>query len=560
MADRGFTNNIINGRWSFFIITLLFFIATFWANNDVLFVDIMECRNIITAREMVYDGNWVMTTMNGEPRIEKPPFPTWIAAVSEMTSPGDIAMQRAWAGVAAMLLVVFFYKLCRVMFRDKRAAIVSSLVLCTSYSMVLMGRTATWDIWCHCFMLGSIWQMVVALRADGVKWGSWIASGILMGLSVMSKGPVSLYALFLPFLIAYVCFGRDGRGRKKSTPVFIPLILMILLAVAIGGWWYLYVFVENSSQTSAVIAKESGSWVNHNVRPWYYYATFFTETGIWALMTLTAMLVPVWRRRMANDRPYMFSFLWMVAIVILLSFLPEKKNRYLLPVLIPAAATIGAVLWQMYKSMKNAAWGEKDKLVVKLFNVNAALLLIVIAAIPVVCAVMFVAKGKVSVFMGVLLAVCMWTAAFLVWLAIKKRNPMFMLAGVVSVFVFVEIFFFPLVGKLFKNPDYHSISETQEMAELKDVPFYSLTSDSLRIELVYEASKKIRPIDDKELVGKLPCVLVSHDKAENVLPSNVKNRVEMKTIGSYDSNRQPKSDRHYQADLIYNATYLEKKR
>lgn len=558
MPNIGLTNKVLNGRWSFAFITILFLVATFWANNDVLFVDIMESRNIITAREMVYDGNWVMTTMNGEPRLEKPPLPTWIAAVSEMTSPGDIALQRAWAGVAAMLLVVFFHKLGKVLFGDRRVAVVSSLVLCTSYSMVLMGRTASWDIWCHCFMLGAIWQMVVALRdTNTTRWGSWIMAGVLTGLSVMSKGPVSLFALFLPFLIAYGIFCREKRGKLKSKSIAAPVVVMTIIALVVGGWWYLYVYLENAAQTAAVVAKESGSWVNRNVRPWYYYSTFFAETGVWALMTLTALLVPVWSKRMARPRPYLFSLAWMIAIVVILSLMPEKKNRYLLPMLIPAAYTVGAVLWQMYESLKNNAWGEKDKLVSRIFNVNAALLMVVIAAVPVAACVMFVAKVAISVFSAVLLAICMWTAAVIVWLGIKKRNPMYMLGGVVTVFVSVELLFFPLLGKMFMNPDYHSISEIRGRAEFNDVPFYSLKNDSLRIEIVYEAGRKIRPIEEKELAEKVPCVLVTLKSVDEALPAYVRKKVKCKEVGSFDSNRQPKSDRHYQDGLLYRATMIE---
>ena len=49
---------------------------------DNLAVSIMEARNFITAREMITDGNWLLTTMNGEARYEKPPLPTWLTAIS----------------------------------------------------------------------------------------------------------------------------------------------------------------------------------------------------------------------------------------------------------------------------------------------------------------------------------------------------------------------------------------------------------------------------------------------------------------------------------------------
>ncbi|MHB1108669.1 MAG: ArnT family glycosyltransferase, partial [Lutibacter sp.] len=41
-------------------------------------ITIMEARNFITAREMVQDNHWLLTTMNGEARYQKPPLPTWL--------------------------------------------------------------------------------------------------------------------------------------------------------------------------------------------------------------------------------------------------------------------------------------------------------------------------------------------------------------------------------------------------------------------------------------------------------------------------------------------------
>ena len=49
---------------------------------DVLEVTIMEARNFISAREMLTDGHWILTTMNGEARYQKPPLPTWLTALS----------------------------------------------------------------------------------------------------------------------------------------------------------------------------------------------------------------------------------------------------------------------------------------------------------------------------------------------------------------------------------------------------------------------------------------------------------------------------------------------
>ena len=77
-----------NYRWHLPLL-LLVFCCSFFINNGAIFADIMESRNIVTAREMVYDHNWLVPTMNGELRLEKPPLPTWIAAVVEVISPDN---------------------------------------------------------------------------------------------------------------------------------------------------------------------------------------------------------------------------------------------------------------------------------------------------------------------------------------------------------------------------------------------------------------------------------------------------------------------------------------
>ena len=75
----------------------------------MIYADIMESRNLVTAREIVEEGNWLIPTMNGVLRLEKPPLPTWVAACIEMISPDNLALQRSAAGVMAVLLVLFLY-------------------------------------------------------------------------------------------------------------------------------------------------------------------------------------------------------------------------------------------------------------------------------------------------------------------------------------------------------------------------------------------------------------------------------------------------------------------
>ena len=64
-----------------FILSSVAFLV-FFTHMDALLVNIMEARNFITAREMIQDGHWLLTTINGEARYQKPPLPTWLTAFS----------------------------------------------------------------------------------------------------------------------------------------------------------------------------------------------------------------------------------------------------------------------------------------------------------------------------------------------------------------------------------------------------------------------------------------------------------------------------------------------
>ena len=79
------------------LIILLVCFVSFFVYNDTVPADLMESRNLVTAREMINTGNYLIPTMNGELRLEKPPLPTWIAAGIEHAFPYNLAAQRAAA-------------------------------------------------------------------------------------------------------------------------------------------------------------------------------------------------------------------------------------------------------------------------------------------------------------------------------------------------------------------------------------------------------------------------------------------------------------------------------
>lgn len=210
----------------FFGILSVVLYFTVFAQNGMLNLDVMEVRNIVTAREMVSEHNWLVPTMKGEVRIAKPPLPTWLTSLPIMLTGSDdnLGAMRIPAGAAACLMVFFVYLLTSKLTCDPVISFLSAAVAASSEFLIFMSKRASWDIFCHTFMLGAIWLLVCGWQKEKQSSRAYIFAGILMGLSFMSKGPVSFYSLLLPFLLSYI----SVFGYKQIAPKWKGNLLSVM--------------------------------------------------------------------------------------------------------------------------------------------------------------------------------------------------------------------------------------------------------------------------------------------------------------------------------------------
>lgn len=545
-----------------------FTLVTFFANIGSLPTDIMESRNIVTAREMVSDGCWLVPTMNGELRLEKPPLPTWVAGVAEMAFPRCLAAQRVAAGAMGCVWTLFLFLLVRwVCLRDHPDVaddlpVATVVVFLTCYNVVLMGRSATWDIYCHAFMMAAIYYLTRALYEERHCRQRFALAGLLMGLSFMSKGPVSFYALLLPYLIMLVALPRPAmKGKWKWAG------LMIGVAVVVGGWWYAYLLIAHPEEVKAVMAKESGAWTHRNVRSWWYYWRFFLEMGAWALLMLAALAFTYWKRHITLKREYLLSITWAVASLVLLSLMPEKKMRYLLPTLAPCSIVVACLLvhfkmcFDPYEEFEENS-GAAGKLNRWLYAVNGWIMTAFVLSVPFLAYFFGVRRGLIEPWTEVLVCVAMPLIAL--WLALStiRRLPMRFLAGIAAVFAFAELFLLGAIGGNFGNPGGVSIAAINKNYKVSDLPLYHNSQVPLRIEEVYGAGRKILPLDfsnPDSVKKRLPCAVLTHKWAGQELSPELLNNVDTVYIGTFDDNKHPKSNRHYTSELVYRVTVLKEK-
>lgn len=526
---------------------------TFFVYTGALPTDIMEMRNMVTAREMVDDGNWLVPTMNGNLRLEKPPLPTWIAALIWKVCPDSLAVERLAPALMGCLMTFFLFLLARQLSRRENFPFYACAVFLTCYNVVLMGRSATWDIYCHAFMMGAIYFLWRALRERGSQWWRFAGAGVFMGLSFLSKGPVSFYALLLPALVAMIVDGNLSLRSKMR-----PFLLMIVLMVIVGGWWYAYLLVVHPDAAASVAHKESGSWVNHNVRPWYYYWRFFLEMGVWALLMLAALFAGWWRRHIAIKREFVFSITWTLAALVLLSLMPEKKMRYLLPMMPACAMAVACVLILVEEERK------RNKLILWAFRITCVLVGVVcVALLPVLLLLphgeRFISEW--TVWAGLIL---LWLPAIIIFIGLKHTRPSGLVIGVAMVFMISECCLLPSIGSAFGNPDAYSIRHIRNDNRLQNIPLYydSNCPNGLRIELVYEAGRKIRPLNLKDSAAVMratPCAILTRERGDKQLSASLSDSLKITHIGWYDDNKHPRTDRHYNQAFINCITLLQRK-
>ncbi|UOQ73045.1 hypothetical protein [Hymenobacter cellulosilyticus] len=114
--------------------------------------------------------------------------------------------------------------------------------------------------------------------------------------------------------------------------------------------------------------------------PWYYF-NFAVFSGVWTVAALAALVWPFARRRASQFVPYAFGLAWLLVALGLLSVVPEKKERYMLPLLPPLALLLTGLL--RYWEVQFAAPGSRPRPDQWLLRGWAGILALACGALPV---------------------------------------------------------------------------------------------------------------------------------------------------------------------------------
>lgn len=326
---------------------------------------IMEARNLISAQSMALDGDWLVPHLFTEIRLNKPPLPVWLTTLVFLYDPAPsmLALHIPVILVTA-LLGVFCVDLHKSICGDGKASLYAGLVAVSMLMTIKLGVTNSWDIYSVVFMTGAL----VALLKEG---RAWLIIGVLcMAASIMSKGPVQLYTMLLPFLAASLLFRRPVAWKR--------LVSILGFGCVLGGLWYLFVYLAVPHEAATVAKGEVQAWSSRHLASFFFYLSFPIFAGAWTL-PLLASLFGHWLKRSpkeieedgldespAEDRaPLRFLLCWFLLSLLLLSLVPEKKERYLMPAFVPLAMLTASALHHWTEGLLEGTLSRLEMLLVK---------------------------------------------------------------------------------------------------------------------------------------------------------------------------------------------------
>ncbi len=289
------------------------------------------------AREMVADGQWLVSHINGVVNTHKPPLFFWLIAIMSLPFGRVTSMTARMPSVLAALGTVAMTLRLGRRWSSEKTAVLAAFVLATTYMFWDKARTAQIEA-LLCFLIWVALSAFESWRAgdlDGRQAGLifWAASA----LAVLAKGPVGL---LLPLGIALVTLAFDREiGRWRT---FAPFSGPLVFALICGAWVAAATLWGPPDYSVWGALKEHfvdrGIHGMHHAQPWWYYAEVLPLQLLpWSFLVPGA-LVLAWRRRDRSDR---FLLVTVVFIVLFFSISTEKRNLYVLPAF-PAFALMTA--------------------------------------------------------------------------------------------------------------------------------------------------------------------------------------------------------------------------
>ena len=325
-------------------------------------IDANEAFYTETPREMIERGDWISTTFNYEPRLNKPPLSYWVVGACYKVAGVSVGAARLPIALGALVILLTVFLIGRAAWSTD-AGLVAALTLAATPRMLLFSRRIIIDIYTAMFVGLTLLCFVMA-ELEPARRRRWLtAMYVAVGLGVMTKGPVAAVLPALVFAVYLVAAGRVHTLRRMMLPTGILIVAAIVLPYYVAlyaqhGWDYISTFLLTEN-----LARFADGVGAPNRGPLFYVPVVFADLYFpWSLLLPLALVLVPWRAGLAGrgwrrlvsggdvtepvgqDRIRLLLGLWIVVIVGFFSLSKAQQDLYVLPFIAAGAPMVGALL------------------------------------------------------------------------------------------------------------------------------------------------------------------------------------------------------------------------
>jgi 4-amino-4-deoxy-L-arabinose transferase-like glycosyltransferase len=311
-----------------------------WGLSYPSFWDPDEAHYAQTTREMLAAGDWLVPLYDGKPFFDKPILFHLFQLVAFTTlGPTEFAARTVSAGSAMALLAVLIWF--GRTFGGREVARTSALMLAVLPATFALSAYAILDMTFTLFLFGAAASLVTAALTGRSRLQ--YVGYVLLGLAVLTKGPLALVLAGTSFLLAL-----------WLAPTMRPALLGLrwgrglVIAVALSAPWFVAMWVRFGSAFVDGYALRENLWLY--TRPLYGNQPsylFYLRVTVVGLLPWTPLLIGRIYDA-ARGRPLepidRLLWAWTLAIVGFFSFSRFKLDHYVYPAA-PALCLLAARAW-----------------------------------------------------------------------------------------------------------------------------------------------------------------------------------------------------------------------
>ena len=295
--------------------------------------------------EMRANHALLVPQLEGRPYSHKPPLHFWM--VYALTYLFGVA--STWAFVLPSLLafiamLLLIRKMAMELFGG--TGLLAALIFSTFNLAWGLAQTARMDMTFAVLTTAAILYLWRFLRTGQPR--NLILVGLLIGIAIMIKGPMSFIIVALLLIIEKIRRRRSPPLSPSPPSPLISYITALILAAGIPLAWLIPALRAGGEHYAQEIVVEQNlgrafsSWV-HREPPWWYLQRFPATFFPWFFLAIVTIIAVYKSPAEPGERreAERFCMSWFLAVLIPFSVISGKLDVYMLPALIPIALLCG---------------------------------------------------------------------------------------------------------------------------------------------------------------------------------------------------------------------------